>query len=176
MRCVGWQKQRVGPCRRSNPGPLEPKSRIIPLDHRADTKIKSKQNNIPPNIKHNTTHTHTCTRHATPKDIHDTRRHTNKHQTHPLPLLVRSQHIHTSPHIYHPSSSPLPMPMPIPHACHVLSHNQTTRQSNNQTIRQSVRSSTNPLRPCIRRSFCAPLGVDHGINFFPRNAGPHIDD
>ena len=32
--------QREGPCRRSNPGPLEPKSRIIPLDHRANMKLQ----------------------------------------------------------------------------------------------------------------------------------------
>lgn len=126
VRCVGWQKQRVGPCRRSNPGPLEPKSRIIPLDHRADTKIKSKQNNITPNIKHNATQHSTHTHTYTLQGIHDTRTHTktykNNRQTHILPLLVRSQHIHTSSHIYHPSSSP--RSMPIPH--------QTTRQSRNQ--------------------------------------------
>jgi hypothetical protein len=47
--------KREGPCRRSNPGPLEPKSRIIPLDHRADTKIKSTTKHTNLNILYITT-------------------------------------------------------------------------------------------------------------------------
>jgi hypothetical protein len=52
---VGESMKREGPCRRSNPGPLEPKSRIIPLDHRADTKIKSTTKHTNLNILYITT-------------------------------------------------------------------------------------------------------------------------
>jgi len=83
--------KREGPCRRSNPGPLEPKSRIIPLDHRADTKIKS-------NTKHILTKRtqQYKTRHAYQQQIH-TNTHTNKrHTTHNTNDLILHDFTHTS--------------------------------------------------------------------------------
>ncbi len=38
--CVDSSMEKAGPCRRSNPGPLAPKARIIPLDHRAASLAK----------------------------------------------------------------------------------------------------------------------------------------
>ena len=53
------KKRKGGPCRGSNPGPLAPKARIIPLDHRATHKHQRKIQTQTQQLQSTLTPTHT---------------------------------------------------------------------------------------------------------------------
>lgn len=85
----------MGPHRESNPGPLAPEARIIPLDHAATITVTGYAHPIPPRTnhtklnKHNTRYT---TQHNTQSHTHTARPHDHtQHTTPPAPLPAHHQ-------------------------------------------------------------------------------------
>lgn len=91
--CVGvskWcQNEKVGPHRESNPGPLAPEARIIPLDHAARINVTGYEFHIPHKINNTTTNTTKQTQH-TPK--------TTSHTTPSHRSVLPSHRLHTNTH------------------------------------------------------------------------------
>ena len=82
--------QKMGPCRGSNPGPLEPKSRIIPLDHTAanTTFLTTPNNHQKQNTPH-PTHNHTNQQHQPTTHSPHTHSPGTLHVSNPVDRLTR---------------------------------------------------------------------------------------